>query len=91
MITLAIIEFFLDLFNSLLFNLFSNFIAPLNSLSQWISAFAIPQVVLDILSLCCYFLPMTTITVLLLLTTGLISVKIILACVHFLPGIIFGN
>ena len=91
MITLAIINFCLSFINSFIVNHLSNLLSPLTAIGTYISAFQVPQTVLDIYAVVCYFLPIGTIGVLLGFTGLLIIAKFILACVHFLPSLIFGS
>ena len=91
MITLALINFILDIGSRFITNIFSNLFDPLNDLT-YITAFAIPQTILDTYSLVCYFLPITTIVILLGFTITLILLKSIVSVIHFLGlGIIFGE
>ena len=91
MITLAIINFFLDLGSRFILNFLSGIVEPLNDLTSYITLFSLPQTLIDIYSLATYFLPMTTISILLLFTASLIIAKTLLSIAHFGFGIIFGS
>lgn len=91
MITLAIIDFFLDLGSSAILYFMGNLFTTFNSLTSYVTAFAIPQTILDIYSLATYFLPLTTISILLTFTVTIILAKTFISLVHFLPGLIFGS
>lgn len=92
MITLAVFSFILDLGSGLLNYLFSPVLQNFNELTQFITAFAIPQTIIDVYGLVCYFLPVATIAVLLILTSLIILFKTFVSVIHFLGfGLIFGE
>ena len=91
MITLAIINFALSCVNAFISNYLSDLIEPLTDLATFVSAFQIPQTILDIYALVVYFLPIGTIGILFGFTVVIIIAKFVLAVIHFLPGLLFGN
>ena len=92
MITLAIINFILDLGSRFILFIAGNLLTPLNNLTSYISAFALPQTILDVYGLVTYFLPMTTIAILLSFTVVIILLKTFVSAIHFLGfGLIFGE
>lgn len=91
MITLAIINFALSVVNTLITTFLSDLIEPLTDLATFVSAFQVPQTILDIYALVVYFLPIGTIGILFGFTVIIIFAKFVIACAHFLPSIIFGS
>ena len=91
MITLALLNFILDLGSRFIYQLMGNLFSPMTQLTSYVNAFALPQTLIDIYSNVCYFLPMLTITTLLGFTVLIILAKSFIALVHFLPGLIFGG
>lgn len=90
MITLAIIDFFLDIGSRLINNYFSGWTSSLADLGTYVSAFYFPQTFLDILGLVAYFLPLGVVVTLLAFVIVIIQIKLIISLIHFATlGILF--
>lgn len=88
MITLAVFNLVLNIFDYLLTHVFSTFYNAIPNLTNSISSLQIPQSLYDILALTYYFLPMGTVGVLFDITIALILGAIIYAFVYALLNII---
>lgn len=90
MITIALIDFFLDVGSRFITNYFSGWFSTLADLGTYISAFYFPQTLLDTLSLVAYFLPLGTILTLLAFVIIIIQIKLVVSLIHFATlGLIF--
>ena len=83
MIILMILNFVAQVENYLLLSVFQFTVPTLNSLTTWITGLSVPQSILDILSVTACFLPMGTISVLLVFTFIIITFKVIVSLLHF--------
>lgn len=84
MVTIAILNWFLDLTNHVFLALFAPIHDFIQQLGTKILALHIPVTLYDIIALGTYFLPMGTIIALLSITGMLISISIVLSFVRFI-------
>lgn len=91
MLTLLVLNTVLHWFDSIYSTLFSFIVEPFTNIATYVQTFYIPQTILDMFSICIYFLPIGTIFVLFFLTFQIIKVKIFFSVLHVLSGGIFFN
>jgi len=90
MITMALVNLFLDIGSRFITNYFSGWTSTLADLGTYVSAFYIPQTLLDFLSLTAYFLPLTNVLILLGFVLVIIQIKLVIALIHFATlGLVF--
>ena len=92
MITLAILNFILDVFSRWIFYGLNFLVGTFSSATNYLSGFSVPQTILDVLALSYYFLPMGTISILLGITIVIIIIKTGVSVIHVLSaGLFFGE
>lgn len=84
MVTIAILNWFLDLTNNIFLTLFNPIHDFIQQLSTKIIALSIPSTIYDIFAVGTYFLPMGTVLTLLSITAMLISISIVLSFIRFI-------
>lgn len=88
MITLAVLNYVINIFDYLLSTLFNPFYIFISNLGTQIQALQVPATLYAILSLTIYFLPMGTIGVLFTITLSLLAIMIIYSFVYSVLDII---
>lgn len=84
MVTIAILNWFLDLSNHVFLNLFAPIHDFIGQLGSKIIALEIPVTLYDIIAVGTFFLPMGTILTLMSITGMLISISIIISFIRFI-------